>query len=61
MDLNTLNGVIRAVVPAVLAYLVGKNWIDAGSVGDITTAVVAVAAAVWSVTSNRPKPPTPKV
>lgn len=53
MDLNSINGVLRAGVPAVLAYAVGKGWISAGAVGEITTAVVAVAAAIWSVVSNR--------
>lgn len=53
MDMNSVNGVIRAVVPALLAYAVGKGWISAGSVGDITAAIVAVASAVWSITSNR--------
>lgn len=55
MDANSINGVIRAVVPAVLAYAVGKGWIGAGSVVDITAAVVAITAAIWSVISNKPK------
>ncbi|HEY6020781.1 MAG TPA: hypothetical protein VIY48_13065 [Candidatus Paceibacterota bacterium] len=54
MDLNSINGILRAVVPAILAYAVGKGWIPAGSVGDITAAVVAAAAAFWSVKSNKP-------
>lgn len=56
MDWNMLNGIIRAVVPALLAYAVGKGWIPAGSVADVTAAVVAAAAAVWSVMSNRANP-----
>lgn len=52
MDMNTINGVIRAVLPAALAYAVGKGWIPAGSVADISAAVLAIAAAVWSVTTN---------
>lgn len=55
MDINSVNGVIRAVVPALLAYAVGKGWIGAGAVGDITAATIAIASAVWSVISNRPK------
>lgn len=53
MDMNSINGVLRAVVPAILAYAVGKGWIGASAVADITTAVVAVAAALWSVLSNK--------
>ncbi len=55
MDLNSINGVIRAIVPAVLAYCVGKGWIGETSVTDITAAAVAVASAVWSIVSNKPK------
>lgn len=55
MDINTINGVLRALVPAVCAYLVGKGYISSGSVGDITAAAVAIAAAVWSVNTNKPQ------
>lgn len=54
MDMNTVNGVIRAVVPAFLAYAVGKGWVSQSAVADITAAVVAVVAALWSVKSNKP-------
>lgn len=54
MDLNSINGILRAVVPAVLAYAVGKGWISSSSVADITAGVVAVAAAIWSVITNKP-------
>lgn len=54
MDLNSINGVLRALVPAALAFFVGKGWIAAGTVGDITAAVIAIAAAVWSIKSNKP-------
>ena len=50
---NTINGVLRAVVPAVLAYAVARGWVTQGSVGDITAAVVTIAAAIWSVFTNR--------
>lgn len=53
MDMNSINGILRAVVPAVLAYAVGKGWIGASAVADITSAVVAVAAALWSIFSNK--------
>lgn len=53
MDMNMVNGIIRAVVPAALAYMVGKGWIAETSVADITAAATAIAAAVWSVISNK--------
>lgn len=55
MDINSVNGVVRAIVPAVLAYCVGKGWIAETTVVDITAAAVAVVAAIWSLVSNKPK------
>lgn len=53
MDGNTLNGILRAIVPAALAYAVGRGWISQSSVADLTAAALAVGAAIWSVISNR--------
>lgn len=53
MNFDQVTGVLRAVVPAALAWAVGAGYIPAGSVGDITAAVVAVAAAAWSVHNNQ--------
>lgn len=53
MNLNQFTGIIRAVVPAALAYAVGKGWITQDSVGDITAAVVTLASAGWSVYTNQ--------
>lgn len=52
MNSNQVGGIVRAVVPAVLAYAVAKGWITASSVADVTTAVVTLAAAAWSVVTN---------
>lgn len=53
MNQDQMTGIIRAVVPAILAYAVGRGWVDAGMVGDITTAIVTIAAAIWSVHNNQ--------
>jgi hypothetical protein len=45
-------GILRALLPAALAYVVGKGWVPAGSAGDIGAAVVAIATAFWSYTSH---------
>ena len=56
MDLNVLNGILRAVIPAALAFAVGKGWISQSQVADITAAVITLAAAGWSVATNvKPK------
>lgn len=52
MTQNQFNGVARALVPALLAYFVGKGWISESSVADITAAVVTIGAAGWSIISN---------
>ena len=52
MNLNVINGIIRALVPTALAYAVGKGWITNDQVGLIITALTAVAAAGWSVYTN---------
>ena len=52
MDGNTINGILRAVIPAALAYAVGKGWITQSQVGDITAAIVTLVAAGWSVKTN---------
>lgn len=54
IDLNTVNGIVRAVVPASIAYAVGRGWVPANtSAPDLTAAVVTIIAALWSIHSNR--------
>lgn len=53
MDSNSISGIIRAIVPAILAYAVGKGYITESVAVDITAAAVAVGAAIWSIVSNR--------
>lgn len=55
MDINIINGVIRAVGPAVVMYLVGKGVIPAGDYGEVFGAVTMLIAAVWSIKSNKAK------
>ena len=58
MTQNQFMGILRAVVPALLAYAVGKHWITESVAGDLTAAVVTVGAALWSVQTNQ-APPKP--
>lgn len=53
MNFDQVTGILRAVVPSALAWAVGAGYVPAGSVGDITAAVVALAAAAWSVHNNK--------
>ena len=49
---NTINGILRAVVPAILAYAAGKGYITQGAAAEIGAAIITIAAGIWSVTSN---------
>ncbi len=67
MDTNIVMGVLRAVVPGIVAYAVGRGWISSSSAGEIGAAVITLGAAAWSVYSNldkshaKPPAPTPNV
>jgi hypothetical protein len=52
MNVNTVNGILRAVVPAAIAYAVGKGWISSSDAADITAALITLGSAAWSVTTN---------
>lgn len=54
MDINTINGVIRALFPAIVAYLVGAGYIPAADYGPLLAGLTAVIAAVWSIKSKKP-------
>lgn len=52
MELNTVNGVLRAVLPSVFAYAVAKGWLSTSQVADVTAAIITLVAAAWSIQSN---------
>ncbi len=53
MNSDQITGIIRAVVPPLCAYLAAKGIIPVGSADAILAAVVAIAAAAWSIHNNR--------
>jgi hypothetical protein len=57
MTQNQFMGILRAVVPAILAYAVGKHWITGTVADEVTAAIVTLAAAGWSVATNKETPP----
>jgi len=52
MNTDMIGGVIRAVLPPVVAFLVGKGVLPAGDYGSVVTGFVALVTAVWSVRTN---------
>jgi hypothetical protein len=53
MQVDQITGVLRAVVPAAVAFAVGSGWISEGASGEVIAAVTAVGAAAWAVWKNR--------
>ena len=52
MDSNAINGILRAIVPAMVAWAAGKGYISSGSAGDVAAGIVAIGSAIWSVISK---------
>lgn len=55
MTADQVTGIIRAILTAVGGYFVARGTIDQGTATAIVGAAVTIAAAVWSLWSNRPK------
>ncbi len=53
MNSDQLGGIVRAVVPPLVTYLVAKGIVPAGSADALISAAVAIAAAAWSVVNNK--------
>ena len=52
MNRQQLTGIARALVPALIAYIVGKGWLSQSSATDVSAAIIALLAAGWSVQTN---------
>lgn len=53
MNQDQLGGIVRAILPPLVTWLAAKNIIPAGSADLVISAAVAVAAAAWSVATNK--------
>ena len=49
---NVIGGILRAVVPAMVAFAVAKGWLPQSSASDVATAIITIGAAGWSVKTN---------
>src|ERR1039458_8898571 len=52
MNSNVVMGILRALVPGLVAYAAGRGWISAGEAGEISAAIITLGAAAWSATTN---------
>jgi hypothetical protein len=53
MNSDMLGGIIRAIFPTVIAFLVGRGTLPAGDYGAVVTAVVSLVTAAWSIHTNQ--------
>ncbi|MGA3308686.1 MAG: hypothetical protein ABSD08_08730 [Xanthobacteraceae bacterium] len=53
MNQDQLGGIVRAIFPPLVTYLVAKGIVPAGSADSVISAAVAIAAATWSVVNNK--------
>ena len=54
MNGDQVGGLARAILTFGSGILISKGIIDAGTAGTIVGAFVTIAAAVWSLWTNRP-------
>ena len=52
MNANQVKGILRAIVPAAVAYVVGRGWLSQGSASDVAAALIALLSAGWSVQAH---------
>jgi hypothetical protein len=53
MNYDQYTGVIRAIVPVICAELVAHSWLSASAAADVSVAMIALAAAIWSIFNNK--------
>ena len=51
---DQISGPLRAILPALFAFAVGKGWIGAGNADWIIAGIMSIGAALWSFWTNRP-------
>ena len=52
MNSNVIMGILRELVPGIVAYAAGRGWISAGEAGEISAAIITLGSAAWSATTN---------
>jgi hypothetical protein len=54
MGTDQFTGILRAIVPAVVAYVAGKGWLPADTASNVGAGIITVLAAMWSWKTNTP-------
>jgi hypothetical protein len=53
MNANMLAGIAQAVVPAIVAFAVGKGWLSQSSAAEVGAAILTLLAAGWSAVTTQ--------
>ena len=53
MNSDMIGGIVRAIFPAAIAYLVGKGILPMGDYAAVATGWIALITAIWSVNTNK--------
>ena len=53
MNSDMIGGIVRAIFPPAIAYLVGKGILSAGDYGAVATGLISLVTALWSVHTNQ--------
>ena len=54
MGNDQFTGILRAVLPAALAYVAGKGRVPLDTASDIGAGILTILAAIWSWKTNTP-------
>jgi len=54
MGNDQFTGILRAVIPALVAYVAGKGWLPADTASDVGAGLITIVAAMWSWKTNTP-------
>ena len=53
MNSDMIGGIVRAIFPPAIAYLVGKGILPAGEYGAVAAGFISLLTALWSVHTNK--------
>ena len=51
---GSIQGALRILIPAVVAFVAGRGWLASEFAGDLTAFLIALGSAFWSAYENRP-------
>ncbi len=53
MNSTVIGGIVRTILVSAGGFLVGKGWIDTGTLDQVVGALIVLGGAVWSVLQKK--------